>query len=82
MDKQPYHIQPEQVKIPKYLPDIPEVRNDFASYYEFMAMMDLEYKYVMDYLEKIGELDNTIIIYSSDHGGVQEEASDLPLSLA
>ncbi|WP_338239782.1 sulfatase [Persicobacter diffluens] len=65
------HIQPEQVKIPKYLPDIPEVRNDFASYYEFMAMMDLEYKYVMDYLEKIGELDNTIIIYSSDHGGVQ-----------
>ncbi len=65
------HIKPSQVRVPAYLPDIPEVRKDFASYYEFMEMMDLEYKYVVDYLEKIGELDNTIIIYSSDHGGVQ-----------
>ncbi|MEN1785282.1 MAG: sulfatase-like hydrolase/transferase [Bacteroidota bacterium] len=58
------------VSLPEYLPDLPEARDDLAYYYELMEMLDMEFSYVIQQLEANGELDNTIIIYSSDHGGV------------
>ncbi|MFA9389657.1 MAG: sulfatase-like hydrolase/transferase [Prolixibacteraceae bacterium] len=61
---------PEKVQVPAFLPDLPEVRKDIAAYYDCIQMMDLEFAHVLNYLEEIGELENTIIIYSSDHGGV------------
>lgn len=62
--------RPEQVVVPPYLPDEPAVREDLALYYDAMAMLDLEFKRFLDKLEAMGEMDRTIIIYSSDHGGV------------
>ncbi|RZS96535.1 sulfatase-like hydrolase/transferase [Cecembia calidifontis] len=63
-------IDPDKISVPEYLPDIPEVRKDLAHYYQCMEMMDLEFKLFLDYLKSIGELENTIVIYASDHGGV------------
>lgn len=63
-------VDPESITIPDYLPDLPEVRSDLALYYTLMAAMDLEFKMFLKYLRESGELENTIIIYSSDHGGV------------
>ncbi len=62
--------RPEQVAVPPYLPDEPAVREDIALYYDAVAMLDLEFKRFLDKLQAIGEMDRTIIIYSSDHGGV------------
>lgn len=64
------NISPDAVTLPAYLPDLPEVRDDLAYYYELMQMLDMEFKHVLEQLEAFGELENTIIIYTSDHGGV------------
>jgi arylsulfatase A-like enzyme len=63
-------ISPDEVSVPPYLPDLPEVRKDLALYYELMQMLDVEFALFLEDLKQQGELDNTIIIYSSDHGGV------------
>lgn len=63
-------ISAEEAPVPPYLPDVPEVRKDIALYYELMQMLDIEFARFLDELEKTGELDNTIILYTSDHGGV------------
>ncbi len=61
---------PATIEVPDYLPDLPEVRNDLALYYTLMQAMDLEFKMFLKYMRESGQLENTIIIYSSDHGGV------------
>ena len=61
---------PEKMKIPPYQPDIPEMRDDWAVYYKAIEMMDYEIGSILDFLESNSLMDNTIIIYSSDHGGV------------
>jgi len=63
-------VLPEQVRVPAYLPDIPEVRKDMARYYTAIAKMDRALAERLDELEQDGLLEDTIIIYSSDHGGV------------
>lgn len=61
---------PADVPVPPYLPDDPAVRKDIALYYDDMAMMDMEFKRFLDKLRATGEMDRTIIVYTSDHGGV------------
>ena len=56
--------------LPTYLPDLKDIRNDYNQYHKQMALMDADFKRVMDELEKKGVLENTIVIYCSDHGGV------------
>ena len=39
-----------------------------AAYYGSISLIDKQVGRLMDYLEKSGEIDNTIIIFTSDHG--------------
>ena len=39
-----------------------------------LAYTDYEFGRILDYLEKIGELDNTLVIFTSDNGGSAEGA--------
>ncbi len=59
---------PNQVRVPAYLPDTPEVRQDIARYYDALAVQDKQVGEVLDLIEASGEADNTIVIYMSDHG--------------
>lgn len=59
---------PNDVPVPPYLPDTPEVRQDIARYYEALARQDQLVGQALDALEKSGQRDNTIVIYLSDHG--------------
>ena len=59
-----------KVRIPEYQPNSPEMRDDWAWYYKAMQMMDYEVGEVLKYLADNNLLENTIVIYSSDHGGV------------
>jgi choline-sulfatase len=45
-----------------------EVRLARAGYYGLTTFMDYNFGRVLDALEEAGELDNTIIVYTSDHG--------------
>ena len=63
-------VQPEQVRIPAYLPDVPEVRRDIASYYNLIERMDGEIAAHLAALEAAGLAADTIVFYYSDNGGV------------
>lgn len=63
-------VRPEDVRVPAYLPDTPDVRRDIASYYNKIEIMDAQIGARLAELEADGLTDSTIIFYYSDHGGV------------
>ncbi|HEX3871750.1 MAG TPA: sulfatase, partial [Pirellulales bacterium] len=56
-------------KMPKFLPDVPEVREDLADYFGEIQAWDAAVGIHLKKLEEIGELDNTLVVASGDHGG-------------
>jgi N-sulfoglucosamine sulfohydrolase len=63
-------IEPDslQGKVPAFLPDVPEIREDLADYFGEAQAFDAAIGLLVQKLEKIGELDNTLIVISGDHG--------------
>ena len=62
--------RPEEVKLPPYHPDTPEMRHDWAQYYDKVEDMDSQVGELLQELEEEGLAENTIVFYYSDHGGV------------
>ncbi|MCC6510302.1 MAG: sulfatase, partial [Pirellulaceae bacterium] len=63
----PIH-DPSQVSIPPYHPDLPEVRQDWAQYYDQLSEMDGQVGRVLEQLRQDKLDDSTIIVYYGDHG--------------
>jgi len=63
-------IDPDSLKgkLPPFLPDVPEVREDVADYFGEIQSFDAALGVLIGKLEEIGELDNTLIVVSGDHG--------------
>lgn len=63
-------IDPERQvgKMPPFLPVVPEVREDLADYLGQNLAFDKTLGVLMERLEEIGALENTMIIVSGDHG--------------
>lgn len=63
-------IEPDDLKgrIPDFLPDAADVRRDFSDYAGEIQALDLMLGLMLDELERAGELDNTMVILSGDHG--------------
>ncbi len=57
-----------QGKLPPFLPDVPEVREDFADYLGEVQGFDMALGVLVEELKQAGEFDNTIIVVSGDHG--------------
>lgn len=55
-------------KVPGYFPDTDTIRNDLLDYAFEIEYMDKQVEKILEYLKETGELDNTIIVYTSDHG--------------
>lgn len=55
-------------KIPAFLPDVPDVREDIADYLGETLAWDGMVNELVEELKARGELDNTLIIVSGDHG--------------
>lgn len=55
-------------KLPPFLPDVPEVREDFADYLGEAQAFDAAVGRLLKTLEASGELENTLIAMSGDHG--------------
>ena len=58
----------EDVIVPPYLPDVPEVRADLAMYYDEITRLDGVVGKVVDELERQQVTDSTMIIFISDNG--------------
>ena len=58
----------EDVDVPPYLPDTEIVRSDFLDYAVKIERFDSNLVNIIKILEEIGELDNTLIIVTSDNG--------------
>lgn len=59
---------PAKVRIPAYHPDTPEVRQDWAQYYDAVSEADADAGERLKELEAAGLADETIVFYFSDHG--------------
>ena len=59
---------PAKVRIPAYHPDTPEVRKDWAQYYDRITMMDKLVGRTLKEVSDAGLADDTIVFYYGDHG--------------
>src|SRR5262249_6052600 len=57
-----------QGKMPKFLPDVPLMREDLADYFGEVQAFDTMLGLMLARLEQRGELDNTVVIVTGDHG--------------
>jgi N-sulfoglucosamine sulfohydrolase len=63
-------IDPKDIELPPYHPDLPEIRNDWARLHDLITRMDEQVGGKLRELEEAGVADNTIVFYYSDHGGM------------
>ncbi|MFD2932964.1 sulfatase family protein [Spirosoma flavum] len=61
-------IDPKKIHLPKFLPDVPEIRNDVADYLSEVERLDREIGDLLKKLDRSGQLENTIIVVASDNG--------------
>ena len=68
--KRLWAIDPDSLKekMPPFLPDVHEVREDLADYLGEIQAFDAALGVLLDELKKSGEYDNTLIAVSGDHG--------------
>jgi N-sulfoglucosamine sulfohydrolase len=67
--KSKFRVPPESIPLPPYHPDTPEIRRDWANYYDQMTLMDEQVGKALAELEQAGLADDTIVFYYGDHGG-------------
>ena len=58
----------EEIEVPAFLPDREEIRSDIADYLFEIEWFDRHLQKAIQLLEEKGELDNTLIIVTSDNG--------------
>ena len=59
---------PAKVRVPAYHPDTPEVRQDWAQYYDNITSMDRTFGQQLKELHDAGLADDTIVFFYGDHG--------------
>ena len=61
-------FRPEEIVIPGYLPDLPGVRKEYATYYNSVRRLDDTVGRVLEALEASGLADHTLVIFITDNG--------------
>ncbi|MCF6356443.1 MAG: sulfatase [Draconibacterium sp.] len=61
---------PEEVKIAPYHPATPEMKHDWAQFYDKVEDMDTWIGDKLKELDDLGLAENTIVFYYGDHGGI------------
>ncbi len=80
---------PADVELPAFYPDHRTIRSDMLDYALEVEHFDSHVGRVLEHLETIGELDNTIVVVTSDHGmpfprvkgQIYEDGFHLPLAV-
>ncbi len=65
-----WHLNPDDLKgrLPAFLPDVDDIREDVCDYLGECLAFDAGLGVLLKRLEEIGELDNTFVVVSGDHG--------------
>lgn len=58
----------DDVRVPDFLPDVPEVRSDLLDYYFEIQRFDRQLGEIVAFLEERDQLANTVVIVTSDNG--------------
>lgn len=68
--KELWGIDPDSLrgKMPPFLPDVPVVREDVADYLGEVQALDAAIGVILEELQQSGDLENTVVIISGDHG--------------
>ncbi len=59
---------PKDVMVPEFLPDTPTCRAEIAQYYQSCSRVDQGLGKLIETLKAAGKWDNTILIFTADHG--------------
>lgn len=59
---------PAEVPVPDWLPDTIECRREIAQYYQSVTRTDLALGTLVAALREAGQYDNTMIVFTADHG--------------
>ena len=62
------HIRGDNIPVPGFLADLPNVRTEMAQYYRSVRRADDVVGSVLAAIESAGQVDNTMVIFKSDHG--------------
>ncbi|RDW80299.1 hypothetical protein BP6252_04937 [Coleophoma cylindrospora] len=60
--------RPEDIAVPSFLSDVPEVRQEMAEYYQAIVRLDAGVGLLIKSLEARGILDSTLVCFTSDNG--------------
>ncbi|EAQ77667.1 sulfatase-like hydrolase/transferase [Blastopirellula marina] len=71
---------PAKAPVPAYHPDLPEVRQDWAQYYDNLTTMDQQAGRVLQQLKEDGLEEDTIIFYWGDHGSGMPRSKRTPVN--
>ncbi|MEK7751362.1 MAG: sulfatase-like hydrolase/transferase [Acidobacteriota bacterium] len=69
---------PSKVRVPAYHPDTPEVRHDWAQYYDNITTMDQQAGALLRQLEQDGMARDTIVFFYGDHGAGMPRSKRYP----
>ncbi len=58
----------EKVDVPEFFPDVKTIRSDMLDYAVEIEWFDLHLQRMLSHLDSLGELENTIVIVTSDNG--------------
>ncbi len=61
-------FDPARLSVPPWLPDTPACRAEWAQYYQSVARVDQGIGRLREVLQTRGVLDNTVFVFTSDHG--------------
>ena len=61
-------MDPSKVNVPDVFPDTPEVRSDICDYFFEIQRFDQQIGEMLKLIEQAGQLDNTLIVITSDNG--------------
>jgi uncharacterized sulfatase len=69
---------PARARLPAYHPDTPEVRHDWAQYYDNITEMDRQAGRLLKEVEDAGLADDTVVFFYSDHGSGMPRSKRCP----
>ncbi|QEG00930.1 Choline-sulfatase [Stieleria maiorica] len=83
-------IDVDAISVPSFLPDTPEIRSDIADYMYEIQWFDSHLGRMLDRLQRDGQLENTLVIVTSDNGmsfprakaNVYEYGIHMPLAIS
>ena len=77
-NREPSRLDPNSIELPPHVPDMQELRSDYALHLDGVEDTDRWVGIFLQDLEERGLKDNTIIFYFSDHGGCLPRGKAFP----